>query len=76
MPRIEGNFAVGRIVVDDGDYITVSPDPAGEILWYVLDDGSRMKLEFPTEAPEGLAEDKDWRDYIRMVPEHLVEVAA
>lgn len=63
MPRIEGNFAISR--GDVFDYVEVVPDP-GEQLYYVLDDGSRMRIEFPQA---GVIEDgRDMGNYLKLVP--------
>lgn len=72
MPRIEGNFNIGRIVVEDGDYLTVSSANPSDVIYYVSDKGERWKIEFPVEDE---VERKNWTDYIRLVPIESAAVA-
>jgi hypothetical protein len=45
MPKIEGKFAIGGITEDGVEYITVRPEPEGEKLFYVSDNGQRYEIE-------------------------------
>ena len=72
MPRIEGNFNIGRIVVEDGDYLTVWPATPDDVLFYVSDKGERYKIEFPVE---GEVQRENWTDYVRLAPVESAAVA-
>lgn len=72
MPRIEGKFDIGRIVVEDSDYLTLLPSTPEDVLYYVTDKGKRYKIEFPVE---GEVEREKWANPVRLVPVESAAVA-
>lgn len=64
MPRIEGNFAIGRIVVEDGNYLTLRPEKPEDVLYYLSDKGERYRIEFPVE---GEVQRENWTE-VRCIP--------
>lgn len=72
VPRIEGNFNIGRIVVEDGDYLTLRREKPEDVLYYVSDKGNRYKIECPVE---GEVQRENWTDYVLLAPVESAAVA-